>query len=369
MKKNRSCILVASMIAGAAIFSAAPAAFAVEFPAGTVVPVHEFIGFGQAVTIAQNAGADLITRVQIERENGRWVYKVESYHVRDRRRIRQDIDARTGQVRRMERKTMGGGDTRDMNAFVRARPSVTVTFPAAAAISANAVPNQPLVSVRLERNDNTVVYKTEHWVNNTSEAQVRINASTGAVIQVQGAPANPNPNPSPNPSPNPGPTPIPTPPPQQTPNLGTLNGNARRLANAALQAANGLPAGSLVMEIKVRTQRFVGSVIETETVVAGGGTKVENTYRFGNGQLVESETEGAGEKGATFTAVTAALDGRSPIGYTRAMEIALGVRPGDINAVELEMLGNRPIYEVKVLGGGRERSIKIHAATGAVLSS
>ena len=49
------------------------------------------------------------------------------------------------------------------------------------------------------------------------------------------------------------------------------------------------------------------------------------------------------------------------------MQRALAVRSGDVNKIELQMIGATPAYEVKIAQNNRERSVKVNALTGAII--
>jgi len=62
-----------------------------------------------------------------------------------------------------------------------------------------------------------------------------------------------------------------------------------------------------------------------------------------------------------------AVGSATPIGFGAAMANALAARPGQVSEAEIGMRNGTPIYEVKLVGNGRDRSVKVHALTGAII--
>ncbi|GDX99971.1 hypothetical protein LBMAG48_23750 [Phycisphaerae bacterium] len=342
-----------------------------DFPRGTVLPAATtLIGWQSAFDITKAANpTGVISSIKLERENGVWVYRSETGVGTFRQSVRTDINASTGQVRRVRRSNVGGGDQRNLQNIAVSQSTITVSFAQAASIAEARVPGLQAYNIRLERSGSRPLsYKVELFVNGAA-AEVRVNAATGAIVGVQTVGT---------------PRPVGTTPPATggttppagggTPPAGggttppvALTGNALLLSNAISNALATEPAGTLILEAKFKVNRFQ-NVVEVKTVEAGSLAAEEISLTPSTGAIVRRENEGldAGDA-ATAAALFNALAGQTAIGHASAISRALAARSGDVSEIEMQMQGAIAIYEVKIVQAGRERSVKVNAITGAIV--
>jgi len=328
-----------------------------DFPRGTVLPAATtLIGWQSAFDITKAANpTGVISSIKLERENGVWVYRSETGVGTFRQSVRTDINASTGQVVRVRRSNVGGGDQRNLQNIAVSQSTITVSFAQAASIAEARVPGLQAYNIRLERSGSRPLsYKVELFVNGAA-AEVRVNAATGAIVGVQTVGT---------------PRPVGTTPPATgggtTPPVA-LTGNALLLSNAISNALATEPAGTLILEAKFKVNRFQ-NVVEVKTVEAGSLAAEEISLTPSTGAIVRRENEGldAGDA-ATAAALFNALAGQTAIGHASAISRALAARSGDVSEIEMQMQGAIAIYEVKIVQAGRERSVKVNAITGAIV--
>lgn len=372
-------VSLAMVLAAGSLLPAAHASGLDDFPQNTVFPAaNTLIGWQAAIDATRNAvGNGVISRIKLERENGVWVYRSEVGIGTFRQSARVEVNATTGAVTRNRRSNTGGGEMRNLQNIANALSTITVSFPQAASIAEARVPGLQTYDIALERSGNRpLAYKVQMWVSGGA-AEVRVNAVTGAIISVQTVGTIPQGGTTP---PAGGGTTPPagggTTPPAgggTTPPAGggvtpvALTGDSLKLANAISTSLATEPAGTLFLEASFKRNRFINS-IEVKTVESGSLAAEEITLSTSTGAITRRENEGldAGDA-AQASALFAALNGQTVIGHADAMGRALAVRSGQVTEVEMQMLGATAIYEVKVLQGTRERSVKVNAITGAII--
>ncbi|GJQ30781.1 MAG: hypothetical protein HBSAPP03_26650 [Phycisphaerae bacterium] len=351
-----------------------------DFGPGVVLPANStIIPIARAVQAvkAQASGATLI-RLQLELEGTRWVYKGELGASGARELIRVMIDARSGALIRVRRETPGGGDTRTILAVQGARMTIRMPFAQVAAAASNATNHQLVTDVRFVNDGGTLVYKvTTHAASVRSE--VYLNVTTGRVIRISTEGDDTTPPPSGGnggnggnggttqpPSGGSGGGTTPPPPPGGT-GEPILTGQADVLNRAIIAAMQNRPTMGFI-EAKFKRQRYVTEV-EVLAAVPGAayGTEIYvNPSTFAT--RTERELLDAGDVNA-LRAFIAALGDHNAITPARAMAAALAVTVGEVSEFEIGTRLGAPIYEIKVLNGARERSVKVHAVTGVVLDS
>lgn len=368
-------------------FAGLPAntATAAEVVPGMTLPdVSTLAGFGTAETAAKNAAAFTTTRINLEPDEGVWRYRVEGFGIRGER-VRVDVDAFTGTVRRARRDGGGGNRLdRDEIAIRNAQGSFTVTFDQAASIAAAANAGFFIHDVRLDVKNNGIVYKVQ-MVNATASREVRLSPVTGTILSTQAGDdngggsnsggsnsggnssggnsggSNSGGNNGGNSGTNPG----------NGNNGSTFPGNLpnqpRAVAAAIDTALTGKPAGTLVVESRYVRIRNI-TQFEVVTVAPGGiGTKTRIDLRTGAVVGTQGEQVGADDL-ARLDAFNAALGTSTPISFQTAVTAAWTQTRGDVLKVEPELHNGAPVYEVRMQTGSRERTIKVHAVTGAIVS-
>jgi uncharacterized membrane protein YkoI len=370
MKKQLAGLALMVVLASGGV-QVAQAAGVNDFPRNTVLPAAEtLIGWQQAFNNSQAAvSGGLVARLRLEREDGIWVYRADIGAPSFRQSTRLEMNALTGAITRNRRSNAGGGDVRNYQQIAAAANTITVTFAQAAAAAETRVPGLRAHDIKLERSGNRPLsYKVEMWTTGAA-AEVRIDAATGAIISVQtvGRPSQ---------STNPGSGGINPPagggnnPPAgggTTPEPVALSGDSLRLANAISTSLATEPEGTIFLEAKIERNRFQ-NFIEVKTVESGSLAAEEIRLGTGTGAIFRRESESLdSEDAAEVVAVFNALAGQTAIGHVSAMGRALAVRAGTVTEVELQMNGTIVVYEVKVSSGGRERSVKVNALTGAIV--
>jgi uncharacterized membrane protein YkoI len=344
----------------------------VNWPVGIALPAQaDLFPIGEVASRARlaSSGATL-TRVHLEWE-GRWVYRAELV-TSSGQRWRVHMNATTGAIVQARRDSGGGSSLRQIAAMARAVVP-TVTFEQAAGIGAAATGNSLVVDVRLTIRSNALAYRVTTF-NTTHKSEVWINPRSGAVIEMNSMPrqqgdggnggggsggsgggnGNGGSGSGGNGGGGGG-----NPPPALPPNGTTLA--------AAIEAAvSGAPEGAIAIEAKFERRRFV-SMIKVTLGVPGSTVGQEVKFVAGsNAPIREREVLGADDSLA-LQAFLAGLGGQTPIGFGAAMSAAVGATGGDVSRVEIGTVGATPIYEVKTVVNLRERSVKVHALTGAVI--
>lgn len=372
MKKQLAGLALMVVLAAGGV-PAAQAAGVNDFPVNMVLPAAEtLIGWQQATDISRTTvPGGLVARIKLQRENGVWVYRSEIGSASFRQSTRLDMNAVTGAITRTRRTNAGGGDMRNYQQIAGALNTITVSFAQAAAAAETRVPGLRAHDIRLERSGNRpLAYKVDLWVSGAA-AEVRVDAATGAIISVQtlgrlpgqgttppaGGGTNPPAGGGTTPPAGGGSNPAPV----------TLTGDSLKLANAIDTALATEPAGTLFLEAKRERNNFQ-NFLEVKTVESGSLAAEEIRLSANTGAIFGRESDGldAGDA-ATAVALFNALAGQTAIGHVSAMGRALAVRAGTVTEVEMEMIGSTAIYEVKITAGGRERSVKVNALTGAII--
>ncbi|HEX2836610.1 MAG TPA: PepSY domain-containing protein [Phycisphaerales bacterium] len=356
---------------------ATPATAAEVVPGMTLPDTASLAGFAAAESAAKNAAAFTTTRINLEPDEGVWRYRVEGFGIRGER-VRVDVDAFTGAVRRARRDGGGGNRLdRDEIAIRSAQGSFTVTFDQAASIAAAANAGFFIHDVRLDVKNSGIVYKVQ-MVNATASREVRLSPVTGAILSTQAGDdngggsnsggnsgnnngGNNNGNNGGNTGTNPG----------NGNNGATFPGNLPNQSRAVVAALNtaltGKPAGTVVAESRYVRIRNI-TQFEVVTVAQGGiGTKTRIDLRTGAVVGTQGEQVGADDL-ARLDAFNAALGASTPISFQTAVTAAWTQTRGDVLKVEPELHNGAPVYEVRMQTGSRERTIKVHAVTGAIVS-
>lgn len=383
-------LIAMSLVALAGTTSPAFASGADDLPAGITLPSDsQMVGFQAAANrTASTFGNSVVTRVKIEFEDGRFVYKVEAGASRSRDRIRQDINVFNGIVVRSRVQTLSTNDARAISNLSAALPAFTVDFGEAAAIGVTSRGAGQAVDVRIEPDGRTTYLYKVVVLNNATKAEVRINPITGQVVSTSvddngggnsGGNGNGNGNSGGNGGGNSGGN-------SGGGNAGggnsgggnsgsgnnggsnvPLGDNATRLNLAINTALASQPAGSIALEAELfrhsRAPKF-----EVKTVAPGATTAIEFRFNLLSAAIVRTEIETMdASDAANAAAVFAAVGNATPIGYQAAMQNALAVRSGDVTKIEMKTVGSTAIYEVKIFSGNRERSVKVNALTGAII--
>lgn len=359
---------------------ATPAHAAEVVPGMTLPDAASLVGFGAAESAAKNAAAFTTTRINLEPDEGVWRYRVEGFGIRGER-VRVDVDAFSGTVRRARRDGGGGNRLdRDEIAIRNAQGSFTVTFDQAASIAAAANAGFFIHDVRLDVKNSGIVYKVQ-MVNATAAREVRLSPVTGAILSTQAGDdngggsnsggnnsggsnsggSNSGGNNGGNTGTNPG----------NGNNGSTFPGNLPNQPRAVVAALNtaltGKPAGTVVVESRYVRIRNI-TQFEVVTVAPGGiGTKTRIDLRTGAVVGTQGEQVGADDL-ARLDAFNVALGASAPISFQTAITAAWTQTRGDVLKVEPELHNGAPVYEVRMQTGSRERTIKVHAVTGAVVS-
>jgi len=383
----RTCTLLASLVLSLAGAAPVFAAGADDFGRNVTLPAPtSFISIDAATAVAlRTVQSSTLLRLKLELESGRWIYRAELATSRARDLYRLDIDARTGALLRSKKNKPGGSDQRTIVGIQNIASGIRVSFPDAAAIALTAAPGIAS-DVRLDVDNRTLTYKVT-TVTQTSRTEVRIDPVSGNILRTStegvrddaGDDSNHdagddhggnNNNGNNNPPANPG-----TPPPPSNPGTpsvpapaaptAALSGQAATLALAIDLALANEPAGATFIEAKFRRVSF-GSQVDVAAGIPGDATLREYRVSFPTRQ-VNSESDAAGDDGAVLAAYAQALAGRTPIAPAQAMAIASAARRADVSRLEIGVVGGTPIYEVKVLSGGREVSVKVNAVSGAIL--
>jgi uncharacterized membrane protein YkoI len=122
-----------------------------------------------------------------------------------------------------------------------------------------------------------------------------------------------------------------------------------------------------VLVASIKRARY-GAQIEVEAAQPDGVGELEVTTNIRGTAATDRETGALDtQEQALVAAWRAAVGDVAPVGFGTAMANALAARPGQVNEVEIGMRAGTPIYEVKIVGAGRERSVKVHALTGAII--
>ncbi len=373
----------------------ATSVLAAEVVPGTTLPDSStLVGFGAAESVAKARSALTTTRINLEPDEGAWRYRVEGFGVRGQR-IRVDVLATTGDVIRVRNEGGGGRLSREAAAIRAAVNSFTVSFAQAADIAATANAGFFVHDVRLELRNGTLVYKVQ-LVNATASREVRLNPVGGAIISTQagddtGGGTGDAPNHDQNDdhggaagnsgnaggsntggsnsgnsgssnsgnsgSGNSG----------NTPQTGNIPNQPRAVAAALAAALAGGPSGTQLVEsryVRIRNQMQ----FEAITLAPGNiGTRTRFDLRTGNIAGVSGEQVGSDDL-ARLAAFQAALGGAASITPDAAVTSAWNANRGDVLRVEPSVQRTTPVYEVRMLLGNRERTIKVHAVTGTVVN-
>ncbi|MFO0830851.1 MAG: PepSY domain-containing protein [Phycisphaerales bacterium] len=381
------------------------AARAAEVAPGTTLPdASSLVGFAAAEAAARADTALTPTRISLETESGRWQYRVEGAGLRAQR-VRVDINASTGAVVRARSDRGGGGSlAREAAAIRNALATADTSFQQAADNATAANPGSFAHDVRLTLSGNTLLYRVE-LVNATAALEVLINPVGGAIVSTQaqdnggttggsddgvthdqnddhgGAAGNSGSNGSNSGSSqsggngsgnanagssnsgssssgssnsgNSGPG---------TAQPGSLPNQPRAVAEALTSV---LAPGSRLVESRVTKARN-SQIFEVVTLApSGAGTKTRIDLR--TGAVTGSSDEQVGTTDlARLAAFDAALAGQAALTPQAAVAAAWSANKGDVLRIEPQAIQGRPVYEVRMLLGNRERSLKVNALTGAV---
>ncbi|MCE7973227.1 MAG: hypothetical protein DYG92_02705 [Leptolyngbya sp. PLA1] len=378
----RSSVLLLATVAG----SPALAAGGDDFGPGIVLPattsVIPFAAAEQAVLAAVPRAT--LLRIELELEHGRWVYRGELAARLARTGARADIDATNGNLLRTRAEKLGGSDQRHAVTIFNRAGEIRLSF-AQAADAALAVAPGLVTDVRLETEGRALVYKvTTHT--QTSRSETRVNPTTGAVIRTStvGTPSGGGDDNSGGGSgggddnsgggagggddnsgggsgggndnsgggSGGGPTPSPT-------------GQAATLAAAIDAAIATSPQGALPIEVKPKRRNMV-MFIEVLVGIPGRTSGLEFLVNPANGRSTRESTL-LGDDATTLAAFTRSLGEQPAIGFGGAMQIAADAAQAEVSRAEVGVYRAQPIYEVKVLSGRREVSVKVHAVTGAIM--
>ncbi|MCC6952423.1 MAG: PepSY domain-containing protein [Phycisphaerales bacterium] len=344
-----------------------------DFGVGIVLPAPASvisIATAEQTSLAAVPRATLL-RIELELENGRWVYRGELAARLARTGARVDINATTGAVVRTRADKLGGSDQRHAVTIFNRASEIRFSF-AQAADAALAVAPGLVTDVKLETEGRTIVYKvTTHT--QTSRSETGVNATTGAVIRTStiGTPSgggddnsggssgggsgggDDNSGGSSGGGSGGGDT-IPSP-----------TGQAAVLAASIDASLAASPQGALPIEVKPRRRNMV-MFIEVLVGVPGRTSGLEFLVDPVSGRATRESTL-LGEDGTVLTAFTRALGTQAAIGFGGAMQIAADASQSGVSRAELGVYRGQPIYEVKVLSGRREVSVKVNAVTGAIV--
>ncbi len=406
MKRSSLGIVALTLLAFAGL-PAAPALAIDVVPGMTLPAAGTLIGFQQAEQTALGASAGLtITRLNLEPDEGVWRYRAEGFNVRGGR-VRVDINAFTGAV--IRNRVDGGGNgsrrNREAEAIRAASASFTLNFAQAGAAASTARPSAFLHSVRLEQNGSALVYKAE-LVTATSVVEVRINPVTGAISSTQGGDDNGGGNSGGNNGGNSGGGNSGGTDDNGGGNSGGSNsggnsgsgssgssgggnsggssgnsgggngggvpsGNLPNQPQAVAAAINtalaGKPVGTQVLESRMRRVRTL-TTFEVVTLAPGATQSTETRIDLRTGLVVGANGDFASpDDVARIAAFNAALGSATPISYELAIDRAWNSLHGDVLKVEPGLHLTQPIFEVRILTGNRERSVKVNAITGAIV--
>jgi|GEM_PF-1177673 len=358
-----------------------------DFGVGIVLPAPASvisIDAAEQATLVAVPRATLL-RMKLELEHGRWVYRSELAARLARTGARADIDATTGSLLRTRAERLGGSDQRNAVTIFNRASEIRLSFAQAADAALTVAPGL-VTDVRLELEGRAILYKvTTHT--QTSRSETRINATTGAVVRTStiGTPSgggddNPgggsgggddNPgggsgggddNPgggsgggddNPGGGSGGGDT-IPSP-----------TGQAAVLAASVDASLAAAPQGSLPIEVKLKRRNMV-MFVEVLVGIPGRTSGLEFLVNPSNGRATRESTL-LGDDAAVLAAFTRALGSQNAIGFGGAMQIAADASQSEVSRAEIGVYRSQPIYEVKVLSGRREVSVKVNAVTGAIM--
>ena len=325
-----------------------------DFGVGIVLPAPASvisIDAAEQATLVAVPRATLL-RMKLELEHGRWVYRSELAARLARTGARADIDATTGSLLRTRAERLGGSDQRNAVTIFNRASEIRLSFAQAADAALTVAPGL-VTDVRLELEGRAILYKvTTHT--QTSRSETRINATTGAVVRTStiGTPSGGGDD-NPGGGSGGGDT-IPSP-----------TGQAAVLAASVDASLAAAPQGSLPIEVKLKRRNMV-MFVEVLVGIPGRTSGLEFLVNPSNGRATRESTL-LGDDAAVLAAFTRALGSQNAIGFGGAMQIAADASQSEVSRAEIGVYRSQPIYEVKVLSGRREVSVKVNAVTGAIM--